>query len=230
VITVGALDHNETVSTADDSLASYSSRGKTEDGVYKPDLIAPGRKIVAPLAGPNVVLAQQLPDHIVDGTYLRLSGTSMAAPVTAGVVALVLQRYPNLTPDQVKWLLTNTARTYAGQADQASVVDPLAALKRAAWGNVGQANQGLVPSGGTLLSPVTTLLGGLLGGSGLVADAGFWNAGFWNAGFWNAGFWNAGFWNAGFWNAGFWNGGTWDAGFWNAGSWDAGFWNDANID
>ncbi len=213
VVTVGALDNNETAAQADDTLAPFSSHGTTQDGVYKPDVVAPGRKIVAPLAGPNVKLAQDLPDRITDGTYIRLSGTSMAAPVTTGVVALLLQRYPTLQPDQVKWLLQNTDRAYAGQTDAAGAVDPVALLKRASAGSVGKANQGLQPAGqGSLLSPITGLLGGLIG---LTPDASYWNASYWNASYWNASYWNASYWNASYRNASYWNASTWDASYWN---------------
>ena len=65
---VGCLDDNETVSPTDDSLCPISSRGITADGLAKPDLVAPGRRIVSTLAGPlngqDVTLAQEFPDRI----------------------------------------------------------------------------------------------------------------------------------------------------------------------
>jgi serine protease AprX len=213
VVTVGALDHNETAAQADDSLAFFSSRGKTQDGYYKPEVVAPGRKIVAPLAGPSVKLAVDLPDHVTDRTHIRLSGTSMAAPVTTGVVALLLQRYPHLQPDQVKWLLAETSRSYAGQTDDAGAVDAVALLERAGAGRIGRANQGYVPSNqGSLLSPVAGLLNGALG---VTPDASYWNASYWNASYWNASYWNASYWNASYWNASYWNASYWNASYWN---------------
>ncbi len=124
VITVGAIDDNGTATTADDSLASWSSRGPTPiDGLAKPDLSAPGRKIVS-LRSPGSTLDVALPDRLVAGldplapAYFRLSGTSMSAPVVAGVVALMLERSPALTPAQVKGRLTGTATPVAyGSAD-----------------------------------------------------------------------------------------------------------------
>jgi len=104
-----------------------------------------------------VTLAHDLPDHIVDTTDIRLSGTSMAAPVTAGSVALLLQAYPSLTPDQVKCVLVNTERAYTGQADTAGAIDLVAAFNRAAQGRVGSANQNLTPSG-SLVTGVANLL------------------------------------------------------------------------
>ena len=46
--------------------------------------------------------------------YLTLSGTSMAAPVVAGTVALMLEANPNLTPNMVKAILQFTAQVYNG--------------------------------------------------------------------------------------------------------------------
>jgi serine protease AprX len=115
VITVGAIDDNETATTADDALASWTSRGPTAiDGLAKPDIAAPGRKIVS-LRSPGSTLDVLLPDRVVAGldplapAYFRLSGTSMAAPAVTGVIALMLERNPALTPAQVKARLKTTA-------------------------------------------------------------------------------------------------------------------------
>ena len=115
VITVGGIDDSGTATTADDALASWSSRGVTSvDGLAKPDLVAPGRRIVS-LRSPGSTLDLELPDRLVAGldplapAYFRLSGTSMAAPVVAGVVALMLERSPALTPGQVKNRLKSSA-------------------------------------------------------------------------------------------------------------------------
>ena len=115
VITVGAIDDSGTATLADDAIASWSSQGPTAiDGLAKPDLVAPGRKVVS-LRSPASTLDLQLPDRVVAGldplapAYFRLSGTSMAAPVVAGVVALILERTPTLSPAQVKQRLMGTA-------------------------------------------------------------------------------------------------------------------------
>jgi serine protease AprX len=119
VITVGAIDDNGTATLADDAIASWSSQGPTAiDGLAKPDLVAPGRKIVS-LRSPGSTLDRELPDRVVAGldplapAYFRLSGTSMSAPTVTGVVALMLERTPALTPAQVKQQLMNTAAPLA---------------------------------------------------------------------------------------------------------------------
>jgi serine protease AprX len=100
VITVGGIDDNGTATIADDSVALWSSRGPTAiDGLAKPDIAAPGRKVVS-LRSLGSTLDQLFPDRVVAGldplapAYFRLSGTSMAAPVVTGVVALMLERSP----------------------------------------------------------------------------------------------------------------------------------------
>ncbi|HEU5422488.1 MAG TPA: S8 family serine peptidase, partial [Nitrolancea sp.] len=76
VVTVGAADVNNTADQRDDFLAPWSTYGATQDGVVKPDLVAPGRVMYSVLASKSVVLAQLFPSRISpDGNYIWLSGT-----------------------------------------------------------------------------------------------------------------------------------------------------------
>jgi serine protease AprX len=105
VITVGALDDRNTPdSRSDDDVASFSSRGPTIYGAVKPDILAPGVSIIS-LRSPSSYLDKLQKSSRVGSDYFVLSGTSMATPICAGIVALMLQLDPSLSPDEVKELL-----------------------------------------------------------------------------------------------------------------------------
>jgi serine protease AprX len=118
-ITVGAVDTADTASRLDDRVASYSSRGPTwYDAAAKPDVVAPGHRLVAAAALRSSLYSDQPNRRVgLDGKtprYLMLSGTSMAAAVTSGVVALMIEAHREqfdepLTPNAVKALLEFSA-------------------------------------------------------------------------------------------------------------------------
>ncbi|HMD34278.1 MAG TPA: S8 family peptidase [Vicinamibacterales bacterium] len=112
-ITVGATNTWSTAARSDDTVATFSSRGPSPiDMTVKPDLAAPGVHIVS-LQAKNSWLGATYPTLHVAGTlsnqYMTLSGTSMAAPMVSGAVALLLQGNPALSPSQVKLALQNGA-------------------------------------------------------------------------------------------------------------------------
>jgi serine protease AprX len=119
VLTVGASSTMGTLTRADDTMAAYSSAGPTYiDYQAKPDLVAPGTGTVSLLSNGSTFSVTKAP-YIINGSnglpvYLSLSGTSMAAPVVSGTVALMLQANPNLTPNLIKAILQYTAQKYPG--------------------------------------------------------------------------------------------------------------------
>jgi serine protease AprX len=121
VLTVGASSTNGTPNRDDDTIAAFSSRGPTYlDWAAKPDLVAPGAGTVSMTAFGSTLDSTKsqflLPGSIATAAppYLTLSGTSMAAPVVSGTVALMLEANPNLTPNAVKAILQYTAQVYPG--------------------------------------------------------------------------------------------------------------------
>jgi subtilisin family serine protease len=110
------------------------------DRAAKPDILAPGVGIES-LSDPHSTLYARYADYLLSGTrataykpYLSLSGTSMAAPVVAGTVALMLEANPRLTPNAVKAILEYTAEARAGEsplAQGAGMVNALGAVRMA---------------------------------------------------------------------------------------------------
>ncbi|HEY2913807.1 MAG TPA: S8 family peptidase, partial [Candidatus Angelobacter sp.] len=136
VITVGATKTNGTPGRLDDTVASYSSKGPTLlDHVVKPDVVAPGNRVIS-LAAPGSTLVSSLLSLNIQpittcllgllgnncstglsGKYTQLSGTSMATPIVAGAAALMFQKDPTLTPDTIKARMMKTAwKGYPGNS------------------------------------------------------------------------------------------------------------------
>jgi serine protease AprX len=120
VLTVGAYSHEGTLTRTDDKMGLYSSRGPTaHDFGAKPDVVATGTGIVS-LSVANSLFYQTKAAYLLKGSlntgafkpYLSLTGTSMAAPMVAGTVALMLEANPNLTPNLVKAIIEYTAQDY----------------------------------------------------------------------------------------------------------------------
>jgi serine protease AprX len=198
VITVGATEDKGTASLGDDTLAVFSAYGVTEDGFVKPDLVAPGRNVVAPLGGLLNIIYQLHPLHRVNNYYFRMSGTSMSAPVVSGAVALLLQDEPKLTPDQVKYRLMATSNIgwqgYVFADPDPSYPGYLDAYAAVNGTTTESANTGITVSKmlATGSDPVTW---GSVG----------WNSVGWNSVGWNSVGWNSVGWNSVGWNASLWN-------------------------
>jgi subtilisin family serine protease len=117
VLTVGASTHQGTLNRNDDAVSSFSSAGPSAiDYEAKPDLVASGTGIVS-LSDPGSLFYATKAGYLVEGKvdtaykpYLSLTGTSMAAPVVSGTVALMLEANPSLTPNLVKAMLQYTAQ------------------------------------------------------------------------------------------------------------------------
>lgn len=92
-------------------LSPFSSRGPTRMGRQKPDIAAPGQYMTAALATNSDMATRPryTPRHHVSGDYISIQGTSMATPFVAGVIALMLEREPQLTPEEVQQRLRITA-------------------------------------------------------------------------------------------------------------------------
>ncbi len=120
-IGIGGQSYSYSTYTSLNQLVPFSSHGPTEDGRLKPDITAPGLSVVSSLSSydveflplgvyyTDVVSTYQNPNSGQNYYYGALSGTSMATPCTSGIIALMLQANPNLSPTQVRNILAQTA-------------------------------------------------------------------------------------------------------------------------
>jgi serine protease AprX len=140
VITVGAVNFHGNSARANGTVDNFSSRGPTRgtwvdstnttqyDNVLKPDLVAPGNKVVGAAATATTALTWNflaanyfsslvsplsMSTYTVGQTQMTMSGTSIAAPAVAGAVALMLQANHGLTPPLIKAILQYTAQPLA---------------------------------------------------------------------------------------------------------------------
>ena len=120
VITVGAVDQQQTSDPSDDTVPYWSAYGFSADGFSKPDVVAPGRYMVMPVPM-GTTIPNTVPDRIVSPGYMWMSGTSFAAPIVAGAAAQILARHPDWGPDQVKGALMLTAQYVPTDWQQAGV-------------------------------------------------------------------------------------------------------------
>jgi serine protease AprX len=225
-------------------VADFSSRGTA---ARHADLLAPGRSIVS-LRAPGSFVDVTHPEGRVAGDgagrLFRGSGTSQAAAVVSGAAALLLQAYPQLTPDQVKAALVSTAggfktldplSTGAGQVN----VSAADSAVRSALAARDKSTTLLAASQGFPVATGTGSLEAARGGSHLVdVDTGAvlsgevdvqgmpWNGGAWAAGSASASNWVGGTWNGARWSGDGWSGARWSGARWSGARWSGARWSD----
>ncbi len=238
VIAVAADDTGGTNQASDDTVPAWSSRG---DGTRNPDLVAPGVSIQG-LRVPGSTLDRAVP-AAADARFLRGSGTSQAAAVVSGAVALLLSERPYLSPDEVKALLKATASRlpYAGtEAQGAGLVDVHDALsaraptrtqtwERATGGGSLEAARGSVHLAldGAPLDGERDIFGAAWDGAawGDLAERGLsWEGGAWNGQAWTGACWCATSWSGLSWSGLSWSGLSWSGLSWSGLSWSGLSW------
>jgi serine protease AprX len=241
VIAVGADDTNGTRSTVDDVIPDYSSRG---NGVRNPDLVAPGAHVQS-LRVPGSQIDDQYGtgSGSINDRFLRGSGTSQAAAVTSGAVALLLSARPSLTPDAVKALLIASARPMP-TPDPVSSGAGLLNIKAAWTMSVPSTLQSpaLATGGGSLdaarggqqlslngvpLSGEVDIFGNSFDSAGHATDeanGAAWNGGTWNGATWSGSNWSGSTWQSADWTQNSWAGTPWTGATTNDASWDGRRW------
>jgi subtilisin family serine protease len=178
-----------TLGLFDDAPAAFSATGPTLDAVAKPDLLAPGRRIVSFLQEGSTLAHAAPAENLLPGGLAFMSGTSFAAPQVAAAAAILLQAHPRWTPNQVKWALTRTSRRVARSG--AGTLDLRAALRYAA--RPGNANSAL---------PGATALPGFEAAAANAAVAGdTWSSNTWSSNTWSSNTWSSNTWSSNTWSS-----------------------------
>jgi serine protease AprX len=251
IIAVGAADTMGTTSLADDRLASFSAGSLTcaPNNCRPPDLLAPGAHMQG-LRVPGSYIDQNNPNAALGRRYFRGSGTSEAAAYVTGAVALLLQKYPRLTPNQVKQMLDASTDPLSGWSPLAQgrgELDLNEMLAAPGGGPASSAVSTAVGSPGALASPTaskwSTGNGSLelargtdhLSQNGVVLEgeqdifghpfnstamAGLEA----NGSSWSGGMWNGSTWSGSSWSGSSWSGSSWSGSSWSGNSWSGSSW------
>jgi serine protease AprX len=242
LLAVGSIDTMGTPAMSDDQVPSFSpwpKRGATR-GV---DIDAPGAHLQG-LRVPNSFIDVNHPEGYLDDRYFRGSGTSQSAAIVSGAAALILQKYPSATPDQVKQLLANSATYLNSQKSQAqgdgelnlsaALTMPLPSVASANLDDTGngsleqaRGSDHLTASDGSVLSGEQDIFGKPFDSAAMAAleaQASSWSGGKWNASTWSGSSWSGLNWLASSWSASSWSGSSWSANSWSANSWSANSW------
>ena len=207
IITVGALDQNQSADPSDDTVAPWSAYGYTADGFSKPDISAPGRYMVMPVPM-GTTIPNAVPDRVVAPGYMWMSGTSFASPVVAGAAAQILARHPDWTPDQVKGALLLTAG-WVGVADwQAAGVGEVDAATAASLDfTPPNPNENLDTYVSTDPTTGKPMFNSAAWASGVSTDAA-WSSAAWSSAAWASAAWASAAWASAAWSSAAWASGT----------------------
>ncbi len=251
LLTVGSVDEAGTADRADDTVSSFSSQGPAAQGIAKPDLVAPGSHLIS-LRAPGSAVDQANPSSRLADKYFRGSGTSMSTALTSGVVADLLSARPDLSPDQVKAILTSSTYSAPGLSEVnaagsggldlaaalatptptvAPVVDNWPAGQDEIWDRFSAAllagNRAAAAYWWSKLSPQAQEWVAR-SWSALSPEARSWSARSWSGRSWSGADGTADEWLARSWSARSWSARSWSARSWSARSWSARSWSDVS--
>jgi serine protease AprX len=244
VIAVGGSDSHGTASTKDDTVGAYSASSSGCGGCKNPDFVAPGSHLQG-LRVANSWLDANHPEGRLDDLYFRGTGTSQAAAVISGAVALVLQRYPQMTPDLVKRYFASNAVKLASFDSQAQGAGEIRLgqmlAKTPQWSYTGQhfadaegggsietaRGQDHLTRDGVVLSGETDIFGQPINTTTLAAletSASSWSGGTWNGSSWSGSSWSGSSWSGSSWSGSSWSGSSWSGSSWSGSSWSGSSW------
>jgi serine protease AprX len=246
VIAVGADDPRGTVSVSDDVVPTFSSRGSSARHV---DVVAPAVHVLG-LRDPDSSIDQANQTARVGTRFFRGSGTSQAAAAVSGAAALLLSRFPNLTPDQVKKQLMATATPFDAAGPQlrgngvvnvrramTSPPSTTAAQPTASYGTgTGslEASRGSyhVGDGTSVLTGEKDIFGNAFNAAAwanatsmcLAWDGGTWMGAAWSGNAWSSDDWTGNAWSTTQWTGNAWSGNAWSDASWSGHTWTGNAW------
>ena len=247
LISVGAANTEGTPSMSDDQPASFSA-GASCTGSFTmrcraPDLLAPGVHMQG-LRDPGSYIDQNNPNAALGDQYFRGSGTSEAAAYVTGAVALLLQKYPQLTPGQVKQMLDESADYLAGYPASSQGAGELDLNALLTDDPPNRASQPYFPSfgtgsleaargsnhlslGGVVLQGNQDIFGQPFNSARMAfleAMGSSWSGGTWNGSSWSGNSWSGNSWSGSSWSGSSWSGNSWDGSSWSGSSWSGSDW------
>lgn len=241
IIGVAGLDQMGTALRSDDRIGAYSTSGCGAT-CKKPDIVAPGSHLQG-LRVPNSYIDANYPGGRLGDRYFRGSGTSQATAITAGAVALVLQKYPTLSPDSVKKFFQDNATKVSG-ADGAAQGPGQMRLEQMAIKAPGTTTQKFTAStgrgsldasrgtdrltrDGVVLSGEQDIFGRTFDSAQIAtmaASGSTWSGGVWNGSTWSGSTWSGSTWSGSTWSGSTWSGSTWSGSTWSGSSWSGSSW------
>jgi Subtilase family len=244
VIAVGGSDSMGTRAPKDDTVGSYSPSAAGCDACRKPDLVAPGSHLQG-LRVPNSWLDAHHPDAPLGDRYFRGTGTSQATAIASGAVALLLQKYPAMSPDVVKDFLQRHAVKLAGEGSQAQGAGQLR-LAPMLWespkwnvapqkfrSSTGRGSlelargQDHVSRDGVPLTGERDIFGRPWDAAAMAAAqaaGSSWSGGTWNGSSWSGSSWSGSSWSGSSWSGSSWSGSSWSGSSWSGSSWSGSSW------
>jgi serine protease AprX len=242
IIAVGASDSMGTATQADDTVPDFSAAAKT-GSARAPDFVAPGVHIQG-LRVPNSYIDTKVAKTLIDDRFMRGSGTSESAAITSGAVALILDKYPNATPDQVKKLLIDSARSMPNGGGSGRTGSGELQLGPILSGSLPIYRQTITPGTGTgslelsrgsdhltrdgvVLSGEQDIFGKSFDSAAMAAlelAGSSWSGGTWNGSSWSGSSWSGSSWSGSSWSGSSWSGSSWSGSSWSGSSWSGNSW------
>jgi serine protease AprX len=243
LIAVAGADTKGTASMSDDFIGDYSTSGAPACTTkVTPDFSAPGSHMQG-LRDPGSFIDQTHPEGMLDSRYFRGTGTSQAAAITSGAVALLLQKYPTLTPDQVKQFFKSNAFSLGGMtsfqqgAGEMNLTKMLTATPAAATQSFAastgtgslEAARGTdhISANGVTLTGEKDIFGKPFNSTTMAtaeATSSSWSGGTWNSSTWSGSSWSGNSWSGATWSGNSWSGNSWSSSSWSGNSWSSSSW------